>query len=117
MTQRDSQLGPFDFGAEEGASRIRSSGGRGWLKVLLLIIVVLGAGAAYLWHFEPERATKWLEKAPVVGGPGVTTAYKWKDEDGNWQITDEPPPEGISYQTIEVRSDVNILPSLKQGNQ
>lgn len=117
MTQRDSQLKPFDFGTGEEVTQTGSRRGRGWVLALLLIVVLLGAGAAYLWYFDRERANRWLEKAPAIPGMSVTTAYKWRDANGNWQITDQPPPEGIPYETIRVRSDVNIMPSLKEDKQ
>lgn len=113
VTQRDSNLGRFDFGCEEEAPA-PAEGGRGWVTVVVLIVVLLGAGAAYLWFFDRERASRWLDKAPAVIGSSETTAYKWQDTDGNWQITDKPPAGNIAYETITVRSDVNIVPSLKQ---
>ena len=115
MTQRDSNLGPFDFaeGTEPGSSSPVK--GRGWATVLL-IVVLLAAGAAYLWFFDRERADRWLEKAPAITGPSVTTAYKWRDSSGSWQITDQPPPDGTPYEKVEVRSDVNIMPSLKEDD-
>ncbi len=114
MTQRDSQLKPFDFGVEEEATETRPRRARGWVLVLLLITLLLGAGAAYLWYFDRDRAHRWLEQAPTITGPSVTTAYKWRDANGNWQITDQPPSEGIPYETVKVRSDVNIMPSPKE---
>lgn len=113
MTQRDSNLKPFDFGAEAEPAATVPGRGRGWALVLL-IVVLLAAGVAYLWYFDRERANRWLEKAPAITGPSVTTAYKWRDSNGSWQITDRPPPGDIPYQTIQVRSDVNILPALEK---
>ena len=40
----------------------------------------------------------------------TTRAYKWRDADGGWQITDTPPSGDTPYETIEVRSDTNVLP-------
>jgi hypothetical protein len=114
MTQRDSSIKPFDFASPEEAAVPPPHRGRGWASVLL-IVVLLAAGAAYLWYFDRQRANRWLEKAPSITGLGVTTAYKWRDASGSWQITDQPPPGSIAYETIRVRSDVNILPSLEEG--
>ena len=113
MTQRDSNLGPFDFAGETERGVSSPPRGRGWAMVLL-IAVLLTAGAAYFWFFDRERANRWLEKAPAITGPSVTTAYKWRDASGSWQITDQPPPGDTPYEKVEVRSDVNIVPSLKE---
>ncbi|MDH3414467.1 MAG: DUF4124 domain-containing protein [Gammaproteobacteria bacterium] len=113
MTQRDSNLDPFDFAAESAPNVTGPKRGSGWALVWV-IVVLLGAGAAYLWFFDRERANRWLEKAPTITGPSVTTAYKWRDANGSWQITDQPPPGAIPYETVRVRSDVNILPALEE---
>lgn len=114
MTQRDSDTKPFDFASAEETNAAHLGSGRGWAMVTL-IVVLLSAGVAYLWYFDRERANRWLEKAPAITGPSVTTAYKWRDASGSWQITDQPPPGDIPYETVRVRSDVNILPALEES--
>jgi len=42
--------------------------------------------------------------------------YKWRDADGAWRITDEPPPRGVEYERLEYRSDTNVLPLVPDGN-
>lgn len=116
MTQRDSHIKPFDFASAEESAATSPGRGRGWALVLFLV-VLLGAGVAYLWYFDRERANRWLEKAPSIMGPSETTAYKWRDAKGNWQITDQPPKGDIPYETVRVRSDVNIMPSLTEGQK
>ncbi|MDD3145657.1 MAG: DUF4124 domain-containing protein [Candidatus Riflebacteria bacterium] len=39
--------------------------------------------------------------AENTGSPGHKpgTIYKWKDAAGNWQFTDQPPPQGVEYTT------------------
>lgn len=117
MTQRDSNLKPFDFATGDEESVTPPRRGSGWAMVLMLIVVLLGGAAVYLWYFDRERASLWLEKAPLVPGASVTTAYKWRDANGSWQITDQPPAGGIPYETIRVRSDVNILPAPEENRQ
>lgn len=116
MTQRDSQLKPFDFASPEESAAASPGRGRGWALVLF-IVVLLGAGVVYLWYFDRERADRWLDKAPNIMGPSETTAYKWRDAKGNWQITDQAPAGNIPYETVRVRSDVNIMPSLKEDQK
>ncbi|MBL8246477.1 MAG: DUF4124 domain-containing protein [Rhodanobacteraceae bacterium] len=36
--------------------------------------------------------------------------YKWRDDRGNWQVSDQPPAEG-PYETVRVDPDTNVLPA------
>lgn len=112
MTQRDSNLGRFDFGARPSEARRRQRRGGGRAAVFLLALLLIAGAAAYLWFFDRERANRLLENTPISPLPTETIAYKWRDSHGNWQITGAPPPEGIPYETVTVRSDVNIVPSV-----
>jgi hypothetical protein len=40
--------------------------------------------------------------------------YKWQNNQGVWQYTQKPPPEGVPFEEIEARSDVNVLPLPEQ---
>jgi len=84
------------------------------MKKLLILAIVL-ALAVYL-YFYPELLFKAREagkKIPASVGltPESTTLYKWRDVDGNWQVSDQPPPDGIEYETHEYPHDLNVLPS------
>jgi hypothetical protein len=36
------------------------------------------------------------------------TAYKWRDEQGSWHFAGEP-PQGVSYQRIELDPQINLI--------
>lgn len=75
----------------------------GWIALIILILLGL---AAYL---APGLLDEVKRRA---GGPGQsTTLYKWQDEQGNWHVTDEPPPPGIKYREQEYLHDTNVLPA------
>jgi Domain of unknown function (DUF4124) len=59
---------------------------RRWPWVLLLLLL-LGAGAWYLWGRPPENA-------PI-------TVYKWQDPEGNWHYADHAPP-GVNAEAVQV---------------
>jgi hypothetical protein len=44
--------------------------------------------------------------------------YRWQDSEGGAQFSNEPPPEGVAYQRVEVNPDANLLqappPAIKQ---
>jgi len=87
--------------------RHRSRGkGLAWVLVLLL---ALGAGSAYFVLY-PEELPEWAVKTPIGRGLQSTTVYTWRDASGTWQVSDQPPPQGIDYQVEHYARDANVLP-------
>ena len=63
----------------------------------------------------PELAT------PIVPGTGEARApnepvrlYRWQGSDGTTQFSNEPPPEGVKYEVVEVNPDANLIPAAPQ---
>jgi len=80
---------------------------------LLLILLLLVAGLVL--YLRPEYRDRLQDLSSDIGLSRITpkkTArlYKWRDASGNWQITDHLPPEGVDYEKLEYREDVNVLP-------
>ena len=80
---------------------------------LLLILLLLVAGLVL--YLRPEYRDRIQDLSSDIGlsriAPKKTARlYKWRDAGGNWQITDQLPPEGIDYEKLEYREDVNVLP-------
>ncbi|MDX1512227.1 MAG: DUF4124 domain-containing protein [Gammaproteobacteria bacterium] len=118
MARGDENLKPFDFGSGHPASA--QSAGAGfprWLAVALVLVLGLGGGAAYLYYVDRDLGRELLEKTPLKPPVSVTTAYKWKDADGNLQITDRPPADGTPYETMKIRSDANVVPALESAEK
>ena len=46
----------------------------------------------------------------MVTPVSTSRIYKWRNDKGEWQLSDTLPPAGIAYETLEHRSDENILP-------
>lgn len=81
------------------------------MKTLLLtLLFVTGVAALVLWMSPELRrdATGLLRDSGF--GSDTTTAYQWRDRHGVLQYTQVPPPEGVPYRVVEVRSDTNVLP-------
>jgi hypothetical protein len=76
----------------------------------LLALALLGLGL-YAWY-NPEFLSRMEQTGRDLSGagPATTTFYKWRDAAGEWQLSDRPPPAGVDYETVEVRSDQNVLP-------
>ena len=101
----------FSFGADPNAPLARARTHSRKLRVLAAVLALTGATAAYLYVFEPETVRTALKNTPLALTPAVTQAYKWQDAEGGWNITSHRPPEGVTYETISVRSDANIIPA------
>lgn len=75
---------------------------------LLIALLLLGGGYLYL---HPDAARQLRNQLP---GPEFTREtdrlYKWRNTAGEWQITDAPPPDGVSYERLDYRGDENVLP-------
>jgi hypothetical protein len=107
MPRRDDENG-FRF-APDDAPLPRSPWRWGLWAVLALVVIVLGAGATYLYR-NPLAAPQWLQKTAVLPKPAPAVVYKWRDSSGAWHITDTPPAEGLAYERLEYHRDTNILP-------
>ena len=85
------------------------------MKNLLLTLLFLAGVAALVLWMSPELrrdATSLLKHAGL--GSSSATLYKWRNGQGVWQYTQSPPPQGVPYQEVEVRSDTNVLPLPEQ---
>ena len=81
-------------------------------KVLFVLAAIV---TAVVWYvYDDPKLSREIEqevKQLIPAQPKTTTVYKWQDKNGQWQITDQPPPAGISYETLQYQSDANIMPS------
>ncbi|MDH3900861.1 MAG: hypothetical protein OEU51_07430 [Gammaproteobacteria bacterium] len=80
-----------------------------WLLVTLLLLVFV-----YIW-FNPdyqEQLKQTVEELSSDAGitKKTTRVYKWRNTEGEWQITDHQPPDGVEYERLDYREDVNVLP-------
>ena len=87
------------------------------MRLFWLLILVLLAGL--FLYLNPEYKTRLTELASDAGStltPAGKTArlYKWRNAEGTLQITDQPPPVDIEYETLEYHRDVNVLPQPPQ---
>ena len=85
------------------------------MKKLLTWLIMAGIVVALVLWWSPElrhQADQLLKGAGVKSTSA--TLYKWRNKQGVWQYTQEPPPEGTPYEKVEARSDVNVLPLPEQ---
>ena len=81
------------------------------MRLFLVLLVLLLAAGAYL-YFYPETGNRLLQGLKETGITQKKTdrIYKWRNDKGEWQLTDTPPPAGIEYEQTDYREDVNVLP-------
>jgi len=81
------------------------------LRFLLMFAIVVAL--VLWWSPDLRRQASALLHDTGLGTTSVTM-YKWQNNQGVWQYTQKPPPEGVSFEEIEARSDVNVLPLPEQ---
>jgi hypothetical protein len=77
----------------------------GWLLLVLLL-----AGGTFLYLNPDYRNRLGTSTAGLVTPVATSRIYKWRNAKGEWQLTDKLPPEGFVFETLEHRSDENVLP-------
>jgi hypothetical protein len=90
------------------------------MKRVAFALIALVIGGVVLAYVRPERLVSLLEQVPSGGRAAISIPlYQWKDERGEWQVTDRPPPGGTSFEVKQYGSDTNILPvsKLKPGKE
>ena len=85
------------------------------MKNVLLLLLMLGIVATLILWWSPDLRKDANDLLRDTGlKSSSATLYKWRDKQGGWQYTQELPPQGVPYEAVEVRSDVNVLPLPEQ---
>jgi hypothetical protein len=77
----------------------------------ILFAVAIGAGVAWKQH-QPE-ASRRTDTQPIPA-PSATAApalYKWRDDQGVWNYTDQPPADR-PFERITGTPNVNSVPTV-----
>lgn len=85
---------------------------KGFMALVFLIIVAGAAG----YFLNPD--IKNMIDEQLFYNTGVKShdiyGYKWKDQDGAWQLTQTPPADGVEYEKVKVRDDWNVMDAPKR---
>jgi len=84
---------------------------KNFLLVLFMFCIV--AALVLWWSPELRKDAENLLRDTGLKSTSVTL-YKWQDKQGVWHYTQDPPPEGVDFEEVEARSDVNVLPLPEQ---
>ena len=92
-----------------GNLKSRRQAGRMLPWVALLILGALG-GALFYGYTTPQAVPSWARGWAPNQQPGHTKAlYRWRDDQGRMQITDQPPKDR-PYEEVRYRADANVMP-------
>lgn len=82
---------------------------RSMLLGALIAVALIAGAAAWVWYRAPEHLpAEWRRENP--NSPDYAPAvYRWKDDQGRTQITDEPPKDR-AYETVRVDPQQNVVP-------
>lgn len=75
-------------------------------KALAVVLILLAAAAAYLW-MNPEQLTAIRSSVPNT----EQTMYRWKDDRGQWVVSDERPTDDRPFEEVRYDRDANVMPS------
>lgn len=77
-----------------------------------IALIALG-GVGLYWYTMPQQTPAWIRDwlpgMPEYTGP----VYRWLDDRGRLQVTDQP-PRNRPYETVQYRSDANVVPPKSQ---
>jgi len=82
------------------------------MKKLFWILVIIAASVAGLAYWDKDFRLWILQTTGQE--PVKSKVYKWRDDKGNWQISNTPPTKGIPYTEQEYLSDTNVIPALPE---
>jgi len=84
------------------------------MRTLIFGLLALTVAAGVFVYERPKDSKRLMSQLPFVTKPGLSKPlYQWRDERGEWQVTDRPPPGRTSFEVKRYGLDTNILPVSK----
>ena len=75
------------------------------MRMLAMLVLAVVSAVAAWWWFTTEMPKRERERAVAAEAAEQQAAqanslYRWRDADGNLQVTDQP-PQGVKYERID----------------
>jgi nitrate reductase cytochrome c-type subunit len=84
------------------------------MKIFIFALIALVAAGAAVFHHYPGKVESILGRTPLKELVETSKpVYQWRDENGQWHVTDKPPAQGIPYEVKQYALDANVLPAFK----
>lgn len=77
----------------------------------LLVFILIVAGLVLYIKPEYRDELNRLSDQALPAAVTQTQAYRWQDKNGQWQLSDRPPPAGTEYEIVQYHKDTNVIPS------
>lgn len=82
------------------------------LKYFILLAAVAASSAIYIYRDQALQSKLLGKVYQVAPELNQSILYKWKNSQGEWQVTDKPPSKDIPFTTVTSQDQINIMPSL-----
>jgi hypothetical protein len=82
---------------------------RGFLLGLIAALALLAGVAAWLWYRAPQHLPLELRRDNPHSADYAPTVYRWKDDAGRTQLTDQPPPDR-PFEAVRIDPATNTVP-------
>jgi len=80
-----------------------------FLAVAIGILIAVGIVA-----YQNPQLRAWFERKTDQVLPASATQqtlYRWRDQHGEWHVSDKPPSGGIKYETVRYSTNANVIPA------
>ena len=83
------------------------------MKKFLVVALGILIAAGYVAYTNPQVRAYLERKTHQVLPAAATqqTLYRWKNRQGEWQVSGKPPPAGIKYETVHYPTNANVIPA------
>ncbi|KAF1689746.1 DUF4124 domain-containing protein [Pseudoxanthomonas koreensis] len=86
------------------------------MRAAWAILAGLAVGGGLAWWLgrdqAPQRSPEARQRAAQAAAANAEDAqrplYRWRDDAGNLQVTDQPPPKGRKYERIALEPEPGI---------
>lgn len=83
------------------------------MKIFLAVTAGLLIAAGIVVYQNPHSRAWLQQKTNQVLPASATqqTMYRWRDQHGEWHVSDKPPTGNIKYETVRVPTNANVIPA------
>ena len=83
------------------------------MKQLGMLLAAVALAAAAWWWFTTEMPRRERERqaaaeAAAIQAERANALYRWRDDAGNLQVTDAPPPKGRKFERVALQPEPGI---------